>query len=780
MCACRCSAAPCPQVGRRSPWAVMTARCGSSLWMAWKNRHFLWCRPGPLSGRRLHLAACSARAVWNTPIPARVPSAANRFSCRMLRRSSRAAVRTASARCASARWLGWCRRSRKSPANNPRYAHARYARSQTPFGNAGRRNSVSHRGLDSKRSFETCVPKQSLGTSGLGTSPWNAHHPIDVTSPPHILDPRCQSAIIAPSRLFGTARACTMSRHFTCRQGHQWELSATSSSLSAHLDPVCPVCGAPAQASAPDVAGKSDSGSVRLSLGPAPVEAKARVPEPLPVRQAKVPAPGPPTVRPSEIFSAQKVSTVPRVSEPKYEPPTPQAVRLPTTFIRSWLGWIAGIVSVALFIVVVVIAWVIIHAQDRVAAERQWALAERDRGEKQRLKAERLEHELDTARTAFSEQLWKWMEDRREMIEQRDKAKLDAERADKATQEMDRRRQEQANLREQAELAAKLAQEAREEALKGRGDSEGKLVHLFAGQGVRLMERGELLESLVWLTEALRLAQGDARREAPHRLRLAAILAQCPRPVQAWFHDKPVMHAEFSPDGRRVLTTAKDGKARLWDATVGKAIGDALGGDTDVVLAHFSRDGRRVLTALADNNVRVWDSANGKPITPPLEHTGPVLALALSPDGKRLHTISRDAMARATAFHTWDAATGDAIGEPWEFTHVVQTATFSPDSRHILSTGMDGRAFLTDLTGKDSHPAFDQGGPLRQVAFSPDSKFAATCAGKAARVWNAETRHAISPALVHPEDVSLIAVSPDGWRAVTACADRVIRIWDFA
>src|SRR5439155_24096102 len=105
-------------------------------------------------------------------------------------------------------------------------------------------------------------------------------------------------------------------------------------------------------------------------------------------------------------------------------------------------------------------------------------------------------------------------------------------------------------------------QEGREEALQGRGGAEGKLVRLYAGQGVRSMERGDLLESLVWLTEALRLAQGDARREAPHRLRLATVLGQCPRPVQAWFHDKEVTQASFGAEGRRVLTIAKDGKAR--------------------------------------------------------------------------------------------------------------------------------------------------------------------------------------------------------------------------
>src|SRR6516164_3231626 len=81
-----------------------------------------------------------------------------------------------------------------------------------------------------------------------------------------------------------------MSRHFTCPQGHQWELSDTSSSLAAHLDPVCPRCGAPAQVSAPDLVGKSDSGSIRMALGPAPVAPRPREL----VTAAKLEPPAPP------------------------------------------------------------------------------------------------------------------------------------------------------------------------------------------------------------------------------------------------------------------------------------------------------------------------------------------------------------------------------------------------------------------------------------------------------------------------------------------------------
>jgi WD40 repeat protein/Flp pilus assembly protein TadD len=567
-----------------------------------------------------------------------------------------------------------------------------------------------------------------------------------------------------------------MSRHFTCPQGHQWELSDTSSSLSAHLDPVCPTCGAPAQASAPDLVGKSDSGIVRLSLGPAPVESKARVPAPLPVREASVPPAPPVPPRPRERVTGGKLEppATPRLSQPREE-------FLSSAEPKSWVRspWVAALVTAACFLPILFVVG-FVSPRARIAEERRRAEEAHERALGAEVRAVQRGNFEEANRMKGAIQLQAAEKVRDEAIEQREQAKLAAERAENARRDADRKRQEQADLREQALVAAKVAEQARDEAIGSRKQAEGRLAHLYAGQGMRSMERGELLESFAWLAEALRLAPSDPAREAPQRMRLAAILTQCPRPLQAWFHDQPVTHAEFSPDGKRVLTVAKDGKARLYDATTGKAIGEALAAGGEITSAHFSRDGKRILTAAADTTARIWDATTAKPITPPLEHTGPILALALSPDGKQLHAVARDTTTVGTAFYAWDAASGDSVGEPWEFTHPVQAAAFTPDGRQILTVGLDGRAYLTDLTGKNSSPVFEQGGPLRQVSFSDDGQLAATCGDKTARVWSIAKREAVSPPLLHPDAVSQVSVAPDGRRAVTACADRMVRVWDVA
>jgi WD40 repeat protein len=76
-------------------------------------------------------------------------------------------------------------------------------------------------------------------------------------------------------------------------------------------------------------------------------------------------------------------------------------------------------------------------------------------------------------------------------------------------------------------------------------------------------------------------------------------------------HESNVVLAQFSPDGRRVVTASSDRTARVWDAATGKPVGELL---TQVRSAWFSPDGQRVLTTSWNWIARVWDVATGKPV----------------------------------------------------------------------------------------------------------------------------------------------------------------------
>jgi WD40 repeat protein len=60
-------------------------------------------------------------------------------------------------------------------------------------------------------------------------------------------------------------------------------------------------------------------------------------------------------------------------------------------------------------------------------------------------------------------------------------------------------------------------------------------------------------------------------------------------------HEGGVMSAQFSPDGKRVLTASwGDQAARLWDTATGELSGEPMRHKGNLMAAQFSPDGQRL------------------------------------------------------------------------------------------------------------------------------------------------------------------------------------------
>jgi WD40 repeat protein/tetratricopeptide (TPR) repeat protein len=383
--------------------------------------------------------------------------------------------------------------------------------------------------------------------------------------------------------------------------------------------------------------------------------------------------------------------------------------------------------------------------------------------------------------------------------------------------------------RAQAVEQQRLAEERGEE-------NRRQLVRLQVANGARLLDDGDLTGALLWFAEALRLDQGDPPREAVHRIRLGAILAQCPRLAQVWAPGGEVVVPRFSADGRHVTAVggprAAGGVApvHVWDAETGRPISPALKEGPAAWPPAVDFCGGRVVTVGAGGAARVWDLGTGEPVTPPVRHAGPVTAVAFSPDGRRVVSAARDGTARV-----WDAATGKAVapelrpGAPVRsavFTddgrRVVTAAgttvrlwdaatgaplsralrdvegdsgfptlsrAFSPDGRRALTYARDGAAVVVDTaTGRPALPPLQLPssaavqGRVSAGEFSPDGTRIVTVSpdARAAQLWDAATGRAAGPPLRHPSYVHDADFSPDGRYVVTASVDQTARLWDAA
>jgi WD40 repeat protein/serine/threonine protein kinase len=136
----------------------------------------------------------------------------------------------------------------------------------------------------------------------------------------------------------------------------------------------------------------------------------------------------------------------------------------------------------------------------------------------------------------------------------------------------------------------------------------------------------------------------------------------------------------LSPDGTRLLTFVSEpsgnARVRLFDVPSGQFLSTPLTDEWGVVSAEFSTDGRRIVTAGSSGAVRVWDAATGEPRTPVLDCGGPGVVVRFSRDGRRL-LASRlvgngsvrgggpgGARTSITEVRVWDAVTGQPLSPP--------------------------------------------------------------------------------------------------------------------
>ena len=235
-----------------------------------------------------------------------------------------------------------------------------------------------------------------------------------------------------------------------------------------------------------------------------------------------------------------------------------------------------------------------------------------------------------------------------------------------------------------------------------------------------------------------------------------------------------VRSAQFSPDGKRIVT-ALGHEARVWDAQSGQPLTEPLKHGDDVNRAQFSPDGKRVVTASCDGTARVWDAQSGQPLTEPLKHNHEVRSAQFSPDGKRIVTASYDGTARV-----WDAQSGQPLTEPLKHNSVVESAQFSPDGKRIVTASWDKTARVWDAqSGQPLTEPLKCNGSVQSAQFSPDGKRIVTASGDGARVWDAQTGQPLTEPLKHNRGVSSAQFSPDGKRIVTAGGDGA-RVWDLA
>ncbi len=286
------------------------------------------------------------------------------------------------------------------------------------------------------------------------------------------------------------------------------------------------------------------------------------------------------------------------------------------------------------------------------------------------------------------------------------------------------------------------------------------------------------------------LANGQTR-EAAGLFREARWLipiqpAELPKNVSRIFgyprlrHGDEVTGVAYSPDGKRLISSSKDGTVKIWDLANGRELITYRQHHEPVRSVAIAPNGKFVVSA-AGNEVHVWNPENGKLIRKLTGHTKPVNCVVVRPDSKAIASGSDDETVRI-----WDADSDKLLLEidSKEVGSSVMDVAYNAKGDMLGAVTGDGKLFVWDpdkvrsqrkLLGISVHSS-----GAYQVAFAPDGRFVATCGDRSAKTTKLGTNIGLrrNELTGHTGLVSAVAISTDGKWLATGSADNTIRVWE--
>lgn len=242
-----------------------------------------------------------------------------------------------------------------------------------------------------------------------------------------------------------------------------------------------------------------------------------------------------------------------------------------------------------------------------------------------------------------------------------------------------------------------------------------------------------------------------------------------------------ILSAEWTPDGKRIVTTSNDETAWAWGGD-GRGPAVELEGCKAKSRDRIWSPDKSHCVLAADFDTARLQRADSKDeavtLQQPEELVDPFVAW--SPDSARVAIAVRRKEKEHALVRIW---TVGGRGEPVTIeapADVVKLA-WSPDHRNILAIA-DDTAWVIRVDGKSEPIALHgHAGQILSAVWSPDGKRVVTWSlDKTARVWNADGTGASVVLEGHESAIQVALWSHEGGQVALLTGDGLVRLWDAA
>ncbi|PHH63470.1 hypothetical protein CDD81_5849 [Ophiocordyceps australis] len=192
----------------------------------------------------------------------------------------------------------------------------------------------------------------------------------------------------------------------------------------------------------------------------------------------------------------------------------------------------------------------------------------------------------------------------------------------------------------------------------------------------------------------------------------------------------------YSPDGQRVITTADDGKIKVWDTQSGFCTVTFTEHTSGVTACQFAK-GNVLFSASLDGSIRAWDLIryrNFRTFTAPTRLS--FSCLAVDPSGEIIAAGSLDSF----DIHLWSVQTGQLLDQLAGHEGPVSALSFAPSGGALVSGSWD----------------------------------------RTARIWSIFSRTQTSEPLQLQADVLDVAIRPDSLQLAVSTLDGQLTFWSLA